>query len=64
MLHALPGFKYVAIGDPVQKRHFYRTAWAIFDSEESVQRAVSSLVDQKASKVTKPFTPSYSMPPD
>ncbi|PVF96753.1 hypothetical protein CPB86DRAFT_736235 [Serendipita vermifera] len=46
-LIACPGFKYVAVGDPVQKRHFYRSAWAIFDSDEAVQRASSSLTEQK-----------------
>lgn len=54
LLVTLSGFKYVAIGDPVQKRQFYRSAWVAFEFEDDVKKAITELESKKVCKVNAP----------
>lgn len=63
LLVTLSGFKYVAIGDPVQKRQFYRSAWVAFEFEEDIKKAITELESKKIQnfrlpvvQTSEPFT--------
>ncbi|KAG8820997.1 hypothetical protein FRC19_008315 [Serendipita sp. 401] len=47
VLSTFSGFKYVAIGDPVQKRQFYRSAWIAFEDNNDVSKAQGELETKK-----------------
>jgi hypothetical protein len=56
LLVTLSGFKYVAIGDPVQKRQFYRCAWVAFEVEDDVRKAIAELDTKKVGPSIKKLT--------
>lgn len=43
----LDGFEYLALGDPMQKRNYYRAGWIKFRDEVDMQAIVSTLSERK-----------------
>ncbi|KAG8985527.1 hypothetical protein FRB94_004889 [Tulasnella sp. JGI-2019a] len=59
----IPGFMYLALGDPMQKRNYYRCGWIRFADDVDVTEVVAKLADAKidgfrmqVSHSTRPFT--------
>ncbi|KAF8121332.1 hypothetical protein EV363DRAFT_1365569 [Boletus edulis] len=58
----IPGFMYLALGDPLQKRNFYRAGWIKFRDDADMTAVMSELTDKKiegfklhVSHNTRPF---------
>ncbi|KAH9951831.1 hypothetical protein B0H21DRAFT_193892 [Amylocystis lapponica] len=58
----IPGFVYLALGDPLQKRNYYRAGWLKFKDEADMPAVMSELSDKKiegfklhVAHNTKPF---------
>ncbi|KAF7331679.1 hypothetical protein MKEN_00047600 [Mycena kentingensis (nom. inval.)] len=58
----IPGFVHLALGDPLQKRNFYRAGWIRFRDETDMVAALSELGDKKiegfklhVTHIIKPF---------
>ncbi|KAH9850035.1 hypothetical protein C2E23DRAFT_837171 [Lenzites betulinus] len=73
----LPGFIYLALGDPLQKRNYYRAGWIKFTDEADMPTIMAELSEKKiegfklhVSHITKPFvtrvrhTPEVASKPD
>ncbi|KAF7776437.1 hypothetical protein Agabi119p4_4830 [Agaricus bisporus var. burnettii] len=67
----IPGFVHLALGDPLQKRNFYRAGWIRFQDDADMMVAVNDLSDKKiegfklhVSHVVKPFTNRIRYTPD
>ncbi|KAG8218305.1 hypothetical protein J3R82DRAFT_3919 [Butyriboletus roseoflavus] len=43
----IPGFMYLALGDPLQKRNFYRAGWIKFRDDADMTTVMSELTDKK-----------------
>ena len=43
----IPGFVYLALGDPLQKRNYYRAGWLKFSDEADMTLVMSELADKK-----------------
>ncbi|RDB17013.1 Serrate RNA effector molecule [Hypsizygus marmoreus] len=43
----IPGFVYLALGDPLQKRNYYRAGWLRFTDDSDMTAVVSELSDKK-----------------
>lgn len=43
----IPGFVYLALGDPLQKRNFYRAGWIRFRDDTDMSSVVAELGDKK-----------------
>ncbi|KAG5639154.1 hypothetical protein H0H81_006413 [Sphagnurus paluster] len=43
----IPGFVYIALGDPLQKRNFYRAGWLRFREDADMPSVLSELADKK-----------------
>ncbi|KAH8829755.1 hypothetical protein DL96DRAFT_1590281 [Flagelloscypha sp. PMI_526] len=43
----VPGFVYLALGDPMQKRNYYRSGWIKFDETVELNKVVNDLTDKK-----------------
>ncbi|OCH86215.1 hypothetical protein OBBRIDRAFT_783552 [Obba rivulosa] len=61
-LSRLPGFTYLALGDPLQKRNYYRAGWLKFRDETDMATVMAELSDKKiegfklhVAHNTKPF---------
>ncbi|KDQ65023.1 hypothetical protein JAAARDRAFT_117492 [Jaapia argillacea MUCL 33604] len=59
----IPGFVYLALGDPLQKRNYYRAGWLKFREDADMSVVMSELSDKKiegfklhVTHNTKPFT--------
>ncbi len=48
-LDTIPGFIYLALGDPLQKRNFYRAGWLKFHEDADINIIMSELSERKAS---------------
>jgi hypothetical protein len=48
-LDTIPGFIYLALGDPLQKRNFYRAGWLKFHEDADINVIMSELSERKAS---------------
>ena len=46
----LPGFVYLALGDPMQKRNYYRAGWIKFTEDADVPSVISTLSEKKVSQ--------------
>jgi hypothetical protein len=46
----LPGFIYLALGDPLQKRNFYRAGWLRFREEADMTSVMAELNEKKVRK--------------
>ncbi|KAI0047290.1 hypothetical protein FA95DRAFT_1559257 [Auriscalpium vulgare] len=46
-LHRLPGFVYLALGDPLQKRNYYRAGWLKFREDADMVAVMSELNERK-----------------
>ncbi|KXN84225.1 hypothetical protein AN958_12878 [Leucoagaricus sp. SymC.cos] len=67
----IPGFMYLALGDPLQKRNFYRAGWIRFQDDADMIYAITELGEKKiegfklhVSHVVKPFTNRVRYMPD
>jgi len=59
----IPGFVYLALGDPLQKRNYYRAGWLKFRDDADMPTVMAELTDKKiegfklhVAHNTKPFT--------
>lgn len=59
----IPGYVYLALGDPLQKRNYYRAGWLRFRDDADMQTVMAELTDKKiegfklhVAHNTKPFT--------
>ncbi|TFY69491.1 hypothetical protein EVJ58_g373 [Rhodofomes roseus] len=59
----IPGFVYLALGDPLQKRNYYRAGWLKFRDDADMPTAMAELAEKKiegfklhVAHNTKPFT--------
>ncbi|KZT12870.1 uncharacterized protein LAESUDRAFT_689788 [Laetiporus sulphureus 93-53] len=59
----IPGFVYLALGDPLQKRNYYRAGWLKFTDDADMSTVMAELSDKKiegfklhVAHNTKPFT--------
>lgn len=59
---SVPGFMYLALGDPLQKRNFYRAGWIRINDDADMPMVMAELTDKKidgfklhVSHSTKPF---------
>ena len=43
----IPGFIYLALGDPLQKRNFYRAGWIRFRDDADMMAVMNELTDKK-----------------
>ncbi|KZP21750.1 hypothetical protein FIBSPDRAFT_919510 [Athelia psychrophila] len=43
----LPGYMYLALGDPLQKRNFYRAGWLRFSDEADMAQVMAELSEKK-----------------
>jgi len=48
----MPGLIYIALGDPLQKRNYYRTGWLRFREDEDMSAVMAELSEKK---VIRPF---------
>ena len=44
---AIPGFVYLALGDPLQKRNFYRAGWLKFRDDADMTTVMKDLNEKK-----------------
>jgi len=58
----IPGFVYLALGDPMQKRNYYRAGWIKLSEDADMEKALTTLGEKKiegfklhVSHCTKPF---------
>ncbi|CCM03367.1 uncharacterized protein FIBRA_05497 [Fibroporia radiculosa] len=58
----IPGFVYLALGDPLQKRNYYRAGWLKFRDDADMATIMAELSDKKiegfklhVAHITKPF---------
>ncbi|KAI0080659.1 hypothetical protein K474DRAFT_1657465 [Panus rudis PR-1116 ss-1] len=59
----IPGFVYLALGDPMQKRNYYRAGWIRFRDDADMTSVLAELSEKKiegfklhVAHITKPFT--------
>ncbi|CAK5262625.1 unnamed protein product [Mycena citricolor] len=59
----VPGFVHLALGDPLQKRNYYRAGWIRFKDDVDITSAINDLTEKKiegfklhVSHILKPFT--------
>ncbi|KAI0693827.1 hypothetical protein BC835DRAFT_1352352 [Cytidiella melzeri] len=59
----IPGFVYLALGDPLQKRNYYRAGWIKFKDDADMSSVMMQLTDRKiegfklhVAHIIKPFT--------
>jgi hypothetical protein len=43
----IPGFIYLALGDPLQKRNYYRAGWLRFQDDADMSAVMSELSEKK-----------------
>lgn len=43
----MPGFVHLALGDPLQKRHYYRAGWIKFTDDADMSKAVTQVGEKK-----------------
>lgn len=46
----VPGFIYIALGDPLQKRNYYRAGWLRFRDDADMGAVLSELSEKKVKK--------------
>ncbi|KAL4241397.1 ARS2 family protein [Abortiporus biennis] len=59
----VPGYAYLALGEPMQRRNFYRAGWLRFNDDVDMSLVMSELTDKKiegfklhVNRIEKPFT--------
>lgn len=67
----IPGFVYLALGDPMQKRSYYRAGWIRFTEDADIAKVLTTLSEQKiegfklhVSHNTRPFTSKARVAPE
>ncbi|KLO15738.1 hypothetical protein SCHPADRAFT_902111 [Schizopora paradoxa] len=67
----IPGFVYLALGDPMQKRNYYRAGWIKFTEDADMEKNLATLGEKKiegfklhVSHCTKPFVNKIRQAPD
>ena len=48
----IPGFVYLALGDPMQKRNYYRAGWIKFTEVADMPKVLTTLSEKKVRKIT------------
>ena len=43
----VPGFVYLALGDPLQKRNYYRAGWIKFNDDADMPAVMAELTEKK-----------------
>ncbi|KAJ3797573.1 hypothetical protein GGU11DRAFT_784341 [Lentinula aff. detonsa] len=68
---SIPGYVYLALGDPLQKRNYYRAGWLRFTEDADMTMVMSELQDRRiegfklhVSHTTKPFVNKIRFTPD
>lgn len=51
-LRKVPGFVHLALGDPLQKRNYYRAGWIKFSDEADMANVMSTLSETKVRAIT------------
>lgn len=51
----MPGFMYIALGDPLQKRNFYRAGWLRFTDDADMPHIMAELAEKKVRNVAHLF---------
>ncbi|EJD54073.1 hypothetical protein AURDEDRAFT_110707 [Auricularia subglabra TFB-10046 SS5] len=77
VLKPISGFMYLALGEPMQKRNYYRAGWIRFTDDTDMEKTLAELADKKidgfklhVSQSTRPFltriknTPEVASRPD
>ncbi|KAG8981608.1 hypothetical protein FRB90_007135, partial [Tulasnella sp. 427] len=66
----IPGFMYLALGDPMQKRNYYRCGWIRFEEDVDVPEVIAKLGEEKLdgfrmqlTHSTRPFVAKMRMAP-
>lgn len=54
----VPGYMYLALGDPLQKRNYYRAGWIKFSDDADMTVVMSELTDKKV-KILVPYRVSF-----
>lgn len=47
----LPGYMYLALGDPLQKRNFYRAGWLRFTDDADMAHIMAELSEKKVIRI-------------
>lgn len=50
----MPGYMYLALGDPLQKRNYYRAGWIRFCDDADMTGVMTELTDKKV-KISVPY---------
>jgi hypothetical protein len=50
----VPGYMYLALGDPLQKRNYYRAGWIRFCDDADMTVVMTELTDKKV-KISVPY---------
>lgn len=43
----IPGYLYLALGDPLQKRNYYRAGWLMFKDDADMDMVMAELSEKK-----------------
>ncbi|KIY45137.1 hypothetical protein FISHEDRAFT_67104 [Fistulina hepatica ATCC 64428] len=46
-INSVPSYLYLALGDPLQKRNFYRAGWIRFRDDANMEAVMAELIDRK-----------------
>lgn len=53
----MPGLIYIALGDPLQKRNYYRTGWLRFREDADMTAVMAELSEKKVTLLSYVFEP-------
>lgn len=51
----ISGFVYLALGDPMQKRNYYRAGWIKFTEDADMEKGLTSLGEKKVGQSNSKF---------
>jgi len=54
-LSKIPGYIYLALGDPLQKRNYYRAGWIRFQDEADMASVLTDLSEKKVTLLSFSF---------
>jgi len=55
-LSKIPGFLFLALGDPLQKRNYYRAGWIRFQDDADMATVLTELSEKKVKRIFSPET--------
>lgn len=59
-LSKIPGFMFLALGDPLQKRNYYRAGWIRFQDDADMAFVLTELSEKKVDFIIFPFRQIFS----